>query len=71
MAPVWDSTSEERLLRLDCRCPYCGAPTEVRIPESYRDQMRTTPPDERIGTYHCARCGDGYPITAGAYQRAT
>ena len=70
MAPVWDSTSEERLTGLDCRCPYCAAPTEVRIPESYRDHMRSTPSHEQIGTYKCGRCSEVYPITAGAYQRA-
>ena len=70
MAPE-DRTSDATLLRLDSCCPYCAAATRVRITETARDQMRTTPADEQIGTYKCGRCSEVYPITAGAYQRAT
>ena len=66
-----DRTGDATLLRVDSCCPYCAAATRMRITEAARDHMRSTPPDEQIGTYKCGRCGEGYPITAGAYQRAT
>ena len=41
MAPVWDSTSDEKMLRLDSRCPYCAMAPRVRVTETARDQMLT------------------------------
>ena len=70
MAPAWDSASDERVLRLDCRCPYSAAQTRLQILETQRAQMLTTRPGERLGMYRCVRCSRDYPITAGAYQRA-
>lgn len=67
-------TPSPRWLTLDCRCPACRRPPRLRILDSevpYLDR----PPDRIVQEITCGwrspACEHRYPVTAGAYQRAS
>lgn len=70
---VADSSSTKgRLLRLNARCPACGAPPAIRVTEAAVSDARFHAADKALATYQCQRrrCGTVYELRASAYHEA-
>ena len=67
-----------RWVMLDCCCPACRRPPRLRIVDSVVSRYVDLPPSQIVAEITCgweARSGPAcrvrYPVTAGAFQRAS
>jgi len=58
-----------KLLAPAVRCPKCGAPPAVRIPEARAREAAYLDPAEPTLSYRC-KCGEVYVMTAADYRDA-